>query len=56
LIEVFTFVNNGYTTDSDMFSKYDEGWQKKKFTRRREIDIREFVFGNRLNCQTEVST
>jgi len=52
LIEVFKFINGGYTIDADNFFAYDKGnrrgHSKKLYNRRSRLDIRKFVFGNRV--------
>jgi len=53
LIEVFNFLNRSYTVDADIFFEYDKGnrrgHSKKLFKRRMRLDIRKYVFGNRVN-------
>jgi len=52
LIEVYKFLNGGYTIDSDIFFEYDRaerrGHSKKLFKRRSRLDVRKYVFGNRV--------
>jgi len=44
LIEVFKFINRGYTIDADIFFEYDKGNRrdrcKKLYKRRSRLDIR----------------
>jgi len=52
-IEVFKFINGAiYTIDADMIFEYDKGnrrvHSKKLYKRRSRLDIRQFVFGNRV--------
>jgi len=53
LIEVFKFINgDGYTIGADIFFEYDKGnirgRSKKLYRRHSRLDIRKFVFGNRV--------
>jgi len=52
LIEVFKFLNGSYTVDADIFLEYDKNnrrcHSKKLFNRRSRLDIRKYVFGNRV--------
>jgi len=52
LIEVFKFINGGYTIDGDIFFEYDKGNRrgnsKKLYKRQSRLDIRKFAFGNRV--------
>jgi len=53
LIEVFKFLNRSYTVDADIFFEYDKGnrrghHSKKLFKRRSRLDVRKYVFGNRV--------
>jgi len=45
-------INEGYTIDADIFLEYDKGnrrgHSKKLYKRRSRLDIRKFVFGNRV--------
>ena len=54
MIEVFKFLNRSYTVDADIFFEYDKGrpnrrgHSKKLFKRRSRLDVRKYVFGNRV--------
>jgi len=52
LIEVFKLLNGSYTVDADIFFLFfngnRRGHSKKLFKRRSRLDIRKFVFGNRV--------
>jgi len=54
LIEVLTYINGGCrpTIDADIFFAYDQGNRRdhsqKLYKRRSRLDIRKFVFGNRV--------
>jgi len=59
LIEVFKFINRGYTIDADIFLEYDKGNKiteeailRNSYERLSgldiRLDIRKFVFGNRV--------
>jgi len=52
LIEAFKFLNGSYIVDADIFFEYDKGnrrgHSKKLFKRRSRLDIRKYVFGNRV--------
>jgi len=52
LIEVFKFLNNSSAVDAYIFFEYDKGNRrghcKKLFKRRSRLDIRKYVFGNRV--------
>ena len=52
LTEVFKFLNGSYTVDADIFFEYDKGnsrgHSKKLFERWNRLDIRKYVFGNRV--------
>jgi len=52
LIEVFKFLNGSYTVDADTFFEYDKGnrrgHSKKLLKRRSRVDIRKYVFQNRV--------
>ena len=52
LIEVYKFLNGGYTLDSDIFFEYDRaerrGHSKKLFKRQSRLDVRKYAFGKRV--------
>jgi len=52
LIEVYKFLNGGYTIDYDIFFEYDSaerrGHSEKLFKRRSRLDVRKNAFGNRV--------
>jgi len=52
LIEVFKFLNRSYTVDADILFECDKGnrrgHSKKLSKRRSRLDIRKYVFGNRV--------
>ena len=52
LIETFNIINGNYDIDTDIFFELDEGGRrghsKKLFKRRCRLDVRKFVYSNRV--------
>ena len=52
LIETFKIINNNYNIGTDLFFQFDDGGRrghcKKLFKRRFKLDVRKYVFSNRV--------
>ena len=52
LVETFKIINGKYSIDSEKFFEFDDsnrrGHSKKLFKRRNRLNLRKFVFGNRV--------
>ena len=52
LVETFKIINSKYSIDSEKFFEFDDGNRRghsnKLFKRRSRLNLRKFVFGNRV--------